>query len=127
MQMPNQTTTNQNCSRYGYSHPHTNCPAFRQECCNCHSTGHFTALCRRPRQTRHPADTSSKLSTSRGRSHRSSSHRCSSRLPSRGRQSHRSHSSSSCRSNSSSHSPLQDHNQRRSSQHGRHSFTPYRH
>ena len=112
------TTTCHNCSRCGYSHPCANCPTFGQECYNCHGTGHFTALCRRPCNTRYPTETASKLRDSRGRSHRSSSCRHSSRLPSRGRQSHRSHSSSSHRSNSSSSSSSQDHSQRRFPQRG---------
>ena len=42
------TTTCQPCSRCGYSHLHGTCPAFKCECYNCHTTGHLTALCRRP-------------------------------------------------------------------------------
>ena len=51
------TTTCQPCSRCSYSHPHGTCPAFNHECYNCHTTGHFTTLCRRPHTSRHPADT----------------------------------------------------------------------
>ena len=36
------------------------CPAFGHECYNCHSTSHFTALCRRPCTNRHLVDNSSK-------------------------------------------------------------------
>ena len=31
---------------------HVSCPAIGQECYNCHGTGHFTALCRRPHPNR---------------------------------------------------------------------------
>ena len=42
-------TTQITCKRCGYTHPHTNCPAFNKECYNCHNKGHFTALCRKPK------------------------------------------------------------------------------
>ena len=95
-------TTHQNCSRCSYFHPHVSCPAFGHECYNCHGTGHFTALCRRPHTNRHATGTLNKLRESRCRSHRSSSHKHSSRSPSRGRHSCRSHSRNSQRSISSS-------------------------
>ena len=31
-------------------HPQGNCPATGKECFNCHGTGHYTALCRCPKQ-----------------------------------------------------------------------------
>ena len=43
-----QFSAKQPCSRCGYNHPHGSCPAFNCECYNCHNTGHFTSLCRRP-------------------------------------------------------------------------------
>ena len=118
-------TTCQTCQRCGYFYPCVSCPAFGCECYNCHSTGNFTAMCRRPHNNRHPAENSSR--ESRGMSHRSSRHRHPSRSTSRGRQSHRNPSHNSTRSISASHSPSQDRNQRRSPQCGRHSSTPYRH
>ena len=45
-------TTNISCKRCGYTHPHASCPAYNKECYNCHSKGHFTALCRKPKQNR---------------------------------------------------------------------------
>ena len=73
------TTTHQACQRCDNSHPHANCPAFDHECYNCHGTGHLTALCKRPHANRHPVDNSSKHRELRGRSHRSSNHKQSSR------------------------------------------------
>ena len=73
------TTTRQACQRCDNSHPHANCPAFDHECYNCHGTGHLTALCKRPHANRHPVDNSSKHRELRGRSHRSSNHKQSSR------------------------------------------------
>ena len=101
------------------------CPAFNHECYNCYSTGHFTALCRRPHIGRQ-LTTPNKCRESRERSHRSGSHRRSSKSPRRGRQRHRSNSHNSGYM-SSSHSPSQDHNRRRSPRYGRCSPTPYRH
>ena len=106
------------------------CTAIGHECYNCHCTGHFTALCRRPHPNGHPAGSFNRSQRdNRGRFHRSSSHQCSSRSPSGGSQSHRSLSCSSCQSISSSHSPSLDHSQRsqrRSPSHGR-SSTQKRH
>ena len=90
-----QSNTKQPCSRCGYFHPCGSCPTFNHECYNCHNTGHFTALSRRPCTNRHPANTPNKHRESRGRSHRSHSQRRSSRSSSRGRQAHRSTSHSS--------------------------------
>ena len=70
-----------------FNHPQGNCPASGKGCYNCHRTGHFTALCRGPRN-RHRE--------SRSCQRRSSSHRCSSHSHSSSRQSHQ---------RSNSHSP----------------------
>ena len=121
------TTTCQQCSRCSYSHPHGTCPALNCECYNCHTTGYFTALCRRPHISRHPADTPNKKRESRSKPHKSSSHRHSSRLLSRGRQSCRSNSRNPGRNISSSCSPSQDCTMRRSLRCGRQSPTLYRH
>ena len=61
--------TNISCKRCGYTHPHTSCPTYNKECYNCHSKGHFTALCSKPKQSRQP--NVSNRSSSRGRSRRS--------------------------------------------------------
>ena len=124
------TTTHQSCFFWcGKSQPQANCPVIGQECYNCHGTGHFTALCRRPCPNRHPANSFNRSQwDTRGRFHRSSSHLYSSRLPSRCRQSCRSLSHSSHHSISSSCSPSQDsRSQRRPPHHRRWSSTPYRH
>ena len=47
-------TTQITCKRCGYTHPHASCPAFNKECYNCHTKGHFTALCRKPKLNRQP-------------------------------------------------------------------------
>ena len=87
-------------------------------CYNCHNTGHFTALCRRPCNTKCTVNTTNKCGESRGRSQRSASRRR--------RHTYRStsHGSSSSRYSSASHSLSQDHHWRRSPQR-RHSPTPY--
>ena len=41
------------CSRCGYNHSIGNCPASGQQCYNCNGIGHYTALCKKPRQRRH--------------------------------------------------------------------------
>ena len=51
-----QSNTKQPCSRCSYSHLHGSCSTFNHECYNCHNTGHFTALCRRPCTNRHPVN-----------------------------------------------------------------------
>ena len=107
-------TTHQPCSKSSYSYPCSSFRAFNCECYNCHNTGHFTVLCRRPCTNRCPADTPKKMRESRSKPHRSSIHRYSSMLPSRGRQPCRSHSRNSIRNVSSSYSPTQDHNLGRS-------------
>ena len=38
------------CTKCGYKHPQDKYPATGKECHNCHRTGHYTALCRYPRQ-----------------------------------------------------------------------------
>ena len=51
--LPIQSATTQiTCKRCGYTHPHMNCPAFNKEYYNCHTKGHFTALCRKPKSNR---------------------------------------------------------------------------
>ena len=133
-------STNISCKRCGYTHSHVNCPTYNKECHNCHSKGHFTALCRKPKQSQRP--NISNRSSSRGRSRRSrrSTTRSVSpgqyRLQSSGRQPYRSPSKHRGRSSSNSRSPLQDHhnrnslqdhhNTRRSPRHNRCSPTPYR-
>ena len=62
-----QTTVKQPCSRCGYIHLCGSCPAYIHECYNCHNTGHFTALCRRPCNTKHPVNTTNKCKESTGR------------------------------------------------------------
>ena len=62
-------TTNISCKRCGYTHPLTSFPTYNKECYNCHFKGHFTALCRKPKQHRWP--NISNRSSSRGRSRRS--------------------------------------------------------
>ena len=111
-----QSTTKQPCSGCDNTHSCGTCPTFNHECFNCHNTGHFTALCRRPCNNRHPVNTTNKHRESRGRSQRSGSQRISSRSSSRGRQMHRStsHNSSNSRYSSASCNPSQDHHQRRS-------------
>ena len=121
-----QSNTKQPCSRCSYSHSHRSCPTFNCKCYNCHNTGYFTALCRRPCTNRCPVNTPNKCRESRGRSYRSGSQRRLSRSSSRGRQMHRSTSHNS-QYTSTSHSPSQDHHWRRSTQRGRCSPTPYRH
>ena len=121
-----QSTTKQSCSRCGYTHSHTTCPAFNHECFNCHNTGHFTALCRRLCNNRHLVHTPNKCRESRGRSRRSNSRRRLSRSSSRGRHMYRSTSCNS-RYSSASCSSSQDCHQRRSPHRGRHCPTPYRH
>ena len=61
--------TNISCKRCGYTHPCASCPTYNKECYNCHSKGHFTAPCRKPKQSRWP--NVSNKSSSRGRSRRS--------------------------------------------------------
>ena len=87
-------TTEITCKRCGYTHPHTNCPAFHKECYNCHTKGHFSALCRKPKSNKQPNN--SHRSSSRGRSRRSisrASTRWHHRSQSRGGQPYRSPSS----------------------------------
>ena len=129
-------TTNISCKRCGYTHPHANCPAYNKECYNCHTKGHFTALCRKPKQSRQP--NVSNRSSSWGRSRRSTTRSVSPgwyRSQNRGRQPYRSCSNCRGRSSSNSSSPsqdhhnrnsLQDHHNRRSPRCNRHSPTPYR-
>ena len=130
-------TTNISCKRCGYTHPHANCPTYNIECYNCHSKGHFTALCRKPKQSQQP--NISNRSSSRGTSRRSTTRSVSPRQyrsQSRGRQPYRSPSHHRGRRSSNSRSPLQDqhnrnslqdhHNSRRSPGCNRHSPTPYR-
>ena len=121
-----QSTPKQPCSRCGNTHQHGSCPAFNHKCFNCHNTGHFTALCRRPCNNRCPVNTPNKCRESRGRCQRSNRQRRLSRSPSRGRQTYRSTSHNS-RYPSTSHNPSQDHHKRRSPHRGRCSPTPYRH
>ena len=52
-----QSTTKQPCNRCGYTHLHRHCPAFNRKCINCNNIGHFTALSRKPHNTRGPATT----------------------------------------------------------------------
>ena len=112
-------TTNISCKRCGYNHPHASCPAYNKECYNCHCKGHFTALCRKPKQNRQP--NVSNRSSSRGRSRwsrRSTSRSVSPgcyRSYSRGRQPYMSPSNCRGRSSSNSRSPSQDHYNRNSS------------
>ena len=112
--------TNISCKRCGYTHPCASGPAYNKECYNCHSKGHFTALCRKPKQSRRP--NVSNRSSSRGRSRRSrrSTTRSASpgqyRSQSRGRQPYRNPSNHRSRSSSNSRSPSQDHHNRNSSQ-----------
>ena len=84
-----------------------------------------------PIPNRHPTDSFNRLQRDNwGRSHRSSSCWCSSRSPSRGKQSHRSLSHSSCWNITSSNRPSLDcsqRSQRRSPHHRWRSATPYRH
>ena len=118
-------TTQITCKRCGYTHPHANCPTFNKECYSCHTKGHFTALCRKPKSNRWPNN--SCWSSSRGRSRRSSSSastRQCHRSQSRGGQPYR--SPSTCRNSSNSRSPSQDHHNRRSPRQSRHSPTPFR-
>ena len=132
-------TTNISCKRCGYTHPHASCPAYNKECYNCHSKGHFTALCRKPKQNRQP--NTSNRSSSRGRSRRSRRSTTRSASPgqyrshSRGRQPYRSPINHRRRRSSNSRSPLQDHHNinssqdhhnRRSPRCNRCSPTPYR-
>ena len=67
------------CSRCGYNHPIGNCPASGQQCYNCNGIGHYTALCKKPRQCRH------NRSRSRYRPRTSSNRRHPSISPSRSR------------------------------------------
>ena len=121
------TFWNPKCSHWGYSHSHVSYLAFGWECYNCHSMGHFTALCRRPHTSKHPSGSYSKFpQDTRGRPHRSSSCWHSSRLPSRGRLSHWSLSCQSHQSISSNHSPCLDFSHRRSPHCSCRSSTPYR-
>ena len=127
-----QSNTKQPCDRCGYNHPCGHCPAFHKKCYNCNNTGHFTALCRKPRSARGPVTmpfrcrelrwrSPGSTSRSRRRSSSRSLSRSQSRSPSRGRQTYRSPSRhSSC-------SPSQDHHRRRSPHRRRHSPTPHRH
>ena len=41
------------CSCCGYNHSIGNCLASGQQCYNCNGIGHYTALCKKPRQCRH--------------------------------------------------------------------------
>ena len=43
---------NHQCGKCGHKHPRGNCLAADKECYNCHGTGHYTALCRWPRQNK---------------------------------------------------------------------------
>ena len=97
------STTKQPCSKCGFTHSHRTCPAFNHECFNCHNTGHFTALCRRPCNNRCLVNTPNKCRVSRGRSHRSGSQGWSSGSSSRGRQTYR---STSCNLRYTSTQPL---------------------
>ena len=111
--------TNICCKRCGYTHPCAHCPTYNKECYNCHSKGHFTALCRKPKQSRQP---NSNRSSSKGKSRRSRRSTTRSVSPgwyrsqSRGRQPYRSPSNHWDRSSSNSRSPSQDHHNRNSSQ-----------
>ena len=100
--------------------------SFNHECYNCHTTGHFTALCRRPHTSRCPADIPNKRREFKSWQCRSSHQRHSSRSLSRERQSCRSNSINR-RNTSSSCSQSQDHTMRRWPRHGRYSPTLYRH
>ena len=81
---PSQNTKFCQC---GYRHQKNYCPASGKQCYNCSSTGHFTAMCRSPRNSRSPQDSSY---LSRTLQRRSSTHRHSSQLLSQIRQSCRS-------------------------------------
>ena len=126
-----QSYTKQPCDRCGYNHPHGHCPAFHKKCYNCSNTGHFTALCRKPRSARGQTTMPFRCREVRGRSPRStsrsrrstsrSSSRSLSRSPNRNRQTYRSSSRHSSRS------PSQDHHRRRSPRRRRRSPTPHRH
>ena len=78
----------------GYKHPQDKCPGADKECYNCHAIGHYTALCRCPRQA-----TNNHYRTN-SRSHYRNTNNCqhNSRSPSKHRQfCHRS-TSYTCRS-----------------------------
>ena len=98
------------CSKCGYRHPKSNCPASGKQSYNYSGIGHFTSLCKKPRNSRHPLYSQQQ---SRTWQRRSNSHSCGSKLPSQSKQSHR----------SIGRSPSYTHNQNRS---GR-SPTPFRH
>ena len=85
-------------------------PCFRQTVLICSSIGHFTSLCKKPRNSRHPQDN---YWQSRTQQRKSSSHMHHSKLPSQSRQ--------TCRR--TSRSPSYTHNQYRH----KGSPTPYRH
>ena len=78
---------NHHCGKCGHKHPRGNCPAAGKECYNCHGTGHYTALCKRPRQNKtnyfRTTGRSRYRSPQRSFNRSSSSQRCS---PSRGRE-----------------------------------------
>ena len=96
----NVTLHNTQCTRYGYKHPHDNCPAKGKECYNCHGLNHYTALCRCPKQRKN----SSFRTTSRPHYGKSSEGRHGSCSPSKHRQSHH-RSPSPTNTQRSSHQP----------------------
>ena len=64
---PSNLTPSSLAPRCDYSHSDGSCPTFNCKCYNCHTTGHFTALCRRLCTNRCPVNTPNKCRESRGR------------------------------------------------------------
>ena len=85
------------CSRCGHNHPIGNCPASGQQCYNCNGIGHFTALCKKPRQCRH------NCSQSRYKPRTSSNRRHPSISPNRSRPSRKASRNHSCKQPRSPH------------------------
>ena len=85
------------CSHCGYNHSIGNCPASGQQCYNCNGIGHYTALCKKPRQCRH------NHSQSRYRPRTCSNRRHPSISPNRSRPSRKASRSPSCKQPRSPH------------------------